>query len=305
MRCAYLLWLIAGCGFSSPAGLTDDPGSPGGSNGPGGPGGPGAPAGPGGGSGSTSPCDASDPAPLLCVSFGGSSLVSDLATPAHELLEHTGIVPLANIALPVTGYVVRTAGMFGPGSQLRIKDRPDLDVNDMTLDLTIDLWMSPDGGLSSGPSSLIDNNGAYDAAYNTSGSVHCGFAGASVDSHAMVAAGTWHHVACTYGMADHQLRVYVDGDLSGCKTTSAMPRAARDGVAIGASYDPTPKPLQSSFQQHFAGRLGHLHVYGIELTPDQICGAANRTGCSQSCPGNDGGSNGEGGVVGADPGSPR
>jgi hypothetical protein len=285
MRCACLLWLIAGCGFSSPPGLTDDPGSPGGSNGSGGSG---APSGPGGGSGSASQCDASNPSPLLCVAFGGASLVSDLATSAHELLEHTGIQPLANIALPVTGYVVQTAGIFNLGSQLRVKDRPDLDGNE----LTIDLWMSPDGGLiPSGPSSLLDNNGAYNAAYNSTGSVHCGFADASIDSHAMVAAGTWHHVACTYGTADHQLKVYVDGDLSGCKMTSATPHSAKAGVAIGASYDPTPRPPQPNFQQHFAGRIGHLHVYGTALTPEQICAAAGRTdGCSQSCSGSGSGS---------------
>ena len=287
MRCACLLWLIAGCGFTSSPDPAEDPGSPGG------PTGPGAPAGPGGGSGSTSPCDASDPAPLLCVSFGGTSLVSDLAVPAHEIAEKTGIVALGNIVLSATGYVVQTAGVFNLGSQLRVKDRLDLDGNE----LTIDLWMSPDGGLApSGPSSLVDNNGAYDAAYNPNGSVHCGFAGASIDSRAMVAAGTWHHVACTYGTDGHQLKVYVDGDLSGCKSTSATPHSAKDGVAIGASYDPTPRPLQPSFQQHFAGRLGHLHVYGTELTADQICRAAGRTGgCNQSCSGSDGSSNREGG----------
>lgn len=284
MRCAYLLWLIAGCGFSSPSDLADDPGSPGE---PSDPGEPGAPAGPVGGSGSPSLCDASNPSPLLCVSFGGASLVSDLATPAHELLEHTGI---ASIALSITGVTVQTAGVFGLGSQLRFKESPDLDVND----LTIDLWISPDGGLiAGGPFSLLDHNGEYSAAYNSDGTVRCGVAGTSVDSSAKVAAGTWHHVACTYGMADRTLKVYVDGDLSGCKMASAIPHTGKDGVAIGASYDPTPRPLQSNFQQHFAGSLGHLHVYGIELTPDQICHAANRNGgCSQACPGGgEGGSN--------------
>jgi Concanavalin A-like lectin/glucanases superfamily len=280
MRCACLLWFIAGCGFSSPSGLADDPG------GPSGPGDPGAPAGPGGGSGSASQCDASNPSPLLCVAFGGAPLVSDLATPAHELLEHVNILPLPSIALPVTGFVVHTAGTFGMDSKLRFKERPDLDVND----LTIDLWISPGGGLvSSDPSLLLDNNGEYSAAYNSDGTVRCGVAGTSLDSSAKVAVGTWHHVACTYGMADRTLKVYVDGDLSGCKMASAIPHGGKDGVAVGASYDPNPKPLQPNFQQHFAGSLGHLHIYGTELTADQICHAAGRSGCSQSCSGSDGG----------------
>jgi hypothetical protein len=292
MRYACLVWLIAGCGFSSSAGPAEDPGGSGGAGNPGGT------AGSGSGSGTASQCDASNPSPLLCVAFGGTSLVQDLATPAHEILERTGIVPLANIALPVTGFVVRTAGTFGATSQLRFKERPDLDVDD----LTIDAWISPQGGLvPGGPSWLLDNNGEYYAAYNSDGTVRCGVAGTSLDSRAMVAAGTWHHVACTYGKLDHLLRVYVDGDLGGCQMASAIPHGARDGVAIGANYDPKA-PLQQNFQQNFFGSLGHLHVYGTELTPDQICRAAGRTGCSNSCGGGDGG---DGGLAGGDPGGPR
>jgi hypothetical protein len=281
MRYACLVWLIAGCGFSSSAGPAEDPG------GPGGPGNPGGPGGSGSGSGTTSQCDASNPSPLLCVAFGGTSLVQDLATPAHEILDGTGIVPLANIALPITGFVVKTAGTFGATSQLRFKERPDLDVDD----LTIDAWISPQGGgVPGGPSWLLDNNTEYYAAYNGDATVRCGVAGTSLDSRATVAAGTWHHVACTYGKLDRLLRVYVDGDLGGCQLASAIPHGARDGVVIGANYDPKA-PLQQNFQQHFVGGLGHLHVYGTELAPDQICRAAGRTGCSITCP-NSGGSGG-------------
>jgi hypothetical protein len=295
MRYACLVWLIAGCGFSSSAGLPEDPGGPGGPNGPGAPAGPG---GPGSGSGSASQCDASNPAPLLCVSFGTNPVVQDLAAPAHELLEHTSILPLANIALPITGFVVKTAGTFGVSSKLRFKERPDLDVND----LTIDLWMAPAGGLvPSGPSSLLDNHGEYYAVYNDDGTVRCGVAGTSADSRATVAAGTWHHVACTYAASDRMLRVYVDGDLSNCQTASAIPHGAKDGVAIGANFDPKA-PLQQNFQQNFVGSLGHLHVYGTALTPDQICRAAGRTGCSNSCSGS---GDGDGGLAGGDPGGPR
>lgn len=281
MRYACLVWLIAGCGFSSTPGLADDPG--GGSAGPGS--GSGGPGGSGGGSGSASQCDASNPSPLLCVSFGGSSLVQDLAIPAHDVLEKTGILPLANIALPIAGLVVNTAGTFSATSQLRFQERPDLDVDD----LTIDLWMSPQDQPAENGSWMLDNNTEYYAAYNDDSTVRCGVGSTSVNSGAMVARGAWHHVACTYGKDDHQLRVYVDGDLSGCQTASAIPHGAKDGVAIGANYTP-PKPgFPQSFQQNFVGNLGHVHVYGTELAPDQICRAAGRTGCSIMCPGSDGG----------------
>jgi len=283
MRCACLLWLIAGCGFSSSAGAgpAEDPGGPGGSMGSGGPGGP------GGGSGSASQCDASNPSPLLCVAFGGAPVVQDLVAQAHELLEHAGILPIANIALPITGFVVQTAATFSRASQVRFKERPDLDVDD----LTIDLWMAPQQAPAQNGSWMLDNNTEYEAVYDDDFTVRCGVGGASVNSRATVDPGAWHHVACTYGKVDHQLRVYVDGDLSGCQTASAIPHGAKDGVAIGASFDPKRGPLQS-FQQNFVGSLGHLHVYGTELAPDQICRAAGRIGCSMSC---SGGSGGEGG----------
>jgi hypothetical protein len=278
MRCACLLWLIAGCGFSSSAGLAEDPGGPGGSIGPGDPGGP------GGGSGSASQCDASNPSPLLCVAFGGAPVVQDLVAPAHELLEHAGILPLANIALPITGFVVKAAATFSRSSQVRFKERPDLDVDD----LTIDLWMSPQGGPAQNGSWMLDNNTEYYAAYDDDRTVRCGVGGTSVNSRATVDPGAWHHVACTYGKVDRLLRVYVDGDLGGCQTASAIPHGAKDGVAIGAAFDP-----KNGFQQNFAGSLGHVHVYGAELAPDQICRAAGRTGCSISCPGGDGGEGGD------------
>jgi hypothetical protein len=271
MRSACLLWFVAGCGFSSSAGVAEDPGGPGG------------PSGPGGGSGSASRCDASDPSPLLCLAFGGTPVVQDLVAPAHELLEHTGILPLASIALPITGFVVQTAGAFTAATQLRFKERPDLDVDD----LTIDLWMSPQGEPANNGSSLLDNRTEYAAVYDDDATVRCEVGGASVNSRATVAPGAWHHVACTYGKVDRQLRVYVDGDLGGCQTASPIPHGAKDGVAIGASFDPKAGP-QQGFQQNFVGSLGHVHVYGAELAPDQICRAAGRTGCASTCPTTDG-----------------
>jgi hypothetical protein len=214
------------------------------------------------------------------VAFGGAPLVEDLVAPAHALLEHAGILPLADIALPITGFVVKTAATFGIASQLRFQERPDLDVDD----LTIDLWMSPVGGAAW----LLDNNTEYYAAYNGDRTVRCGVGGASVNSRAAVPAGSWHHVACTYGKADRLLRVYVDGDLGGCQTASSIPHGAKDGIAIGANFDP-----RNGFQQNFIGSLGHLHVYGTELAPDQICRAAGRTGCAIACPSGDGGGGGD------------
>jgi hypothetical protein len=198
-----------------------------------------------------------------------------------------------DLALPLLDLVVHTGGTFTARSQLRFKEHPDFDVDN----LTIDLWMFPQGTPGGGSAYyLLDNHTEYSASYDGDG-VHCTVAGTTVDSRPITAPG-WHHVACTYGKTDRQLRVYVDGDLSGCRTASAIPRGAMEGVAIGASYD-----AKDGFQDNFVGDLGNVHLYATELAPDPICRAAGRTGgCNATCPG---GGGGEGGSAGnrADPGA--
>lgn len=275
MRYACLVWLIAGCGFSATAGTAEDPGGdPGGGSA-----GSGAGAGSGGVGAASGKCDATDPGLRLCVSFGTSPMAQDLVTPLHEVAPgSTGVVAFADLALPVPGLLVHTGGTFAAGSQLRFKESPDFDVDN----LTIDLWMLPQSSPASDTYYLLDNNTEYSVTYDGD-TVHCTVAGTTVDSRLIMTSG-WHHVACTYGKAARQLRVYVDGDLSGCDMASAIPHGGMDGVAIGANYS-----AKGGFQQNFIGKLGNLHLYGTELPPDQICRAAGRSsGCNSVCPGNGG-----------------
>jgi hypothetical protein len=283
MRYACLVWLIAGCGFAaSPS--TDPGGDPGGGPGPGG-----GSGGPGGSGTASGKCDVTDPGLRLCVSFGVDPMAQDLVTPLHELAAgSTGVVALTELVLPLPGLVAHTGGRFTATSQLRFKEHPDFDVEN----LTIDLWMLPQGTPADGNAfTLLDNNTEYSASYDAGG-VHCTVAGTTVDSRPIAGPG-WHHIACSYGKADRQLRVYVDGDLGGCRMAAAIPQRAMDGVAIGAAYDP-----KNGFQDRFLGDLGNVHLYATELTPDQICRAAGRPGdCNLACPEGDGGGGG-----GADPG---
>jgi hypothetical protein len=284
MRYGCLVWLIAGCGFASPASTAEDPGGDpgGGSAGPG--------AGPGG-AGTSGKCDVSDPSLRLCVSFGVNPMVQDLVTPPHNVVPGSASVgALTNIALPFGGLVASTVGTFDERSQLRFQESSDFDV----MSLTIDFWMLPqDTATPDNPYFILDNNTEYSASYDGS-AVRCAVAGTTAVSRSIMTPGSWHHVACTYGTTDRQLRVYVDGDLSGCKMASPIPRGGIDGVAIGANYDG-----KNGFQQNFVGNLGNLHLFATELAPDQICRAAGRTsGCNPACPAGGGGSGGNG----ADPG---
>lgn len=259
MRTACLLcWLIAGCGFSSA------PGS-----------GPGGVDGGSGGPGATTGCDASDPSLRLCLTFDQTPMkVVDLANPAHLLTDASGVTQILRLA--------SGAAQFDPASRIRFAEHPDFDV----AELTVDLWIAPAALASDKHYWMLDNNTQYYAVYDGDGSVRCGIGGAtSINSRAKFVPtlpATWHHVACTYA-GDRELRVYVDGDLSGCTMGGgAIPTTGIDGVAIGANFG------AGGFKENFIGGIDGVHVYARALTGDEICHVANRSRCSSQCQSQDG-----------------
>lgn len=62
------------------------------------------------------------------------------------------------------------------------------------------------------------------------------------------------------------------------RMASAIPRGGVDGLAIGADYSAT-----TGYSGNFIGSLDSMHLYGSELSPDQICKAAGRSGCASIC----------------------
>ncbi|HEX3757290.1 MAG TPA: LamG domain-containing protein [Kofleriaceae bacterium] len=283
MRYACLVWLIAGCGFSTPAEPAG--GDPGGSG-----------SGQNGGSGSgvgtaAGQCDASDAQLRLCVSFGVDPMMQDLAA-AHAVVEASGIAPLTAV-LPIANILTGTAGVFGAMSHMRFADSPDFDVSE----LTVDLWMSPQSTPGNNAHYwMLDNNSQYYASFDHNNTVRCGIGGTSVNSQGAIAPGTWHHVACTYGAADRTLRVHVDGNVAGCvQVPGGIPQNGKDGLAIGANYAPPPPgstPTNGGYTENFLGGLDALHLFARALTPDEICQAAGRTPgqppCNTKCPGGQG-----------------
>ncbi|HEX7836599.1 MAG TPA: LamG domain-containing protein [Kofleriaceae bacterium] len=254
MRIACLLWWIAGCGFSSAPGL---PGTE-------------VDAGAAGSGGPATGCDVSDPSLRLCLTFDQTPMkIVDLANPAHVPVDASGVTQILRLA--------GGAAKLDPASRIRFAEHPDYDV----AELTIDMWIAPAALAPDKHYWMLDNNTQYYAVYDGDGSVRCGIGGAtSVSSRAKLMPAipaTWHHVACTYG-GDHELRVYVDGDLSGCAMDgSAIPTTGADGVAIGANFG------AGGFKENFIGGLDGMHVYARALTGGEICHAANRSGCSSQC----------------------
>jgi hypothetical protein len=281
MRSACLIALIAGCGFSSVAG------SPGAEPGiDSGPAGSGEPNGPGGSGGPVGGCDTSDPSLRLCLTFDQTPMkVTDLINPvAHTVADDFGVTQVLGLA--------SGAAQLAPASRIRFTEHPDFDV----AELTVDLWIAPAALVAKQHYWLLDNNTQYFAIYEGDGSVRCGIGTqTSVSSRARFVPtipASWHHVACTYA-ASREVRVYVDGDLSGCTTgPSAIPQSGTDGVAIGANYG------SGSFHENFVGGLDAVHIYGRAMQATEVCSAAHRTGCDNQCP-----STGSGPGPGPDDGS--
>jgi hypothetical protein len=81
-----------------------------------------------------------------------------------------------------------------------------------------------------------------------------------------------------YEAARRELRVYVDGSVSGCtQVSNGIPMGSGE-VAVGASYS------ASRYQNSYVGSLDSLHLYGRALSDAELCRAAHRTSCNTRCP---------------------
>jgi len=259
MRCFWVFCLVAGCDFAASAlpGTGDDDQDQG----------PGQDQGQGGmdaSTGATAQCDVTGDSSLqLCLTFDHDPTVQDLSAGAHP-------TTIAEAVTRIDRNTTTSAVALTESSKLHFADDPKFDV---TL-LTIDMWIAPAPGATSTHSGLLDNNTQYFLTYEMDGKIRCGIGGKAVTSSDSIPASTWRHVACTYGI-NGELRVYVDGDRSGCLDVDmAIPTGGTDGIAIGASYS-----VSGSFAEHYVGGIDAVHVYGRALSDPQVCALAGHTSC--------------------------
>jgi hypothetical protein len=262
MRCAWVVGLVAGCGFSSTvAPLGDDATAGAGASETGSSGAGGSP-----GSGAdpvaVSQCDVADPQLRLCLTFDSDPVVRDLSSAGHPIADSADI-----------GKVLHDAGwaaVLSGSSHLRVADSAEFDLAQLSYEMWIAPAVAPHGGW------LLDNNAQYFMSYEDNHAIRCGFSGPSVTSRTAIAALGWHHVACTYG-ADQTLRVYVDGDLSNCGALALPSTTGTGGIALGANFG------ADGFKNNFAGAIDSVHVFARALSDAEVCSAAHRTSCRTSC----------------------
>jgi len=231
---AFLVCALAACAFdtgggaSSPAGSADGGGSPDAAA---------LPLSPADGGGAAEACPA-DGDLLACLSFDGDT-VDDSAN--H--------IPVALAGAPsFAAGVAGQALQAGEGVDITLAETAILDPPSPLL---IELWVRPDvlpdGDARAG---LVDNEGQWGFFVHAGGRVTCTMAGA-VEADAVLAVGTWTHVACAYNGS--AIRLFKGGALVGEAAAGAsLSSGGIDGTAIARN---------SPSGQYFAGLIDELRIW--------------------------------------------
>lgn len=209
----------------------------------------------------------------LCIDFEGDPLISDAF----------GASTQASNVMSTTRDVEKAAHWMGM-SWMYVENTPRLDHADA---YTIEMWTKP---MRLPPKMGDQQVGLFEAKYQYEmnlewdGAIECRFYDVThtnddnADSEIRIGTGTWHHVACTYDRSE--LRVYVDGKLTGCRSsTKAVSTIDTAGAAIGANLNYGPM-----FVNRFDGDLDNVHLYNRALSATEICEAWGYDDCSATCP---------------------
>jgi hypothetical protein len=257
LRLCSVIAVTAGCGFTaSPGDPGDDvvdPGAPA----------PDAAA-------ARSLCDANDPTLRFCVDFEApiTDVVSDLS--AHG-------VDAQAASIGRMDHETEHAAALTIGSTIHVAETPKLDIAQQ---LALDLWIRPIGQPLAGKKFwMLDNNTQYAASFTEERKARCVIKDRTVDSRPLPADTAWHHVGCTYDGAT--MKVFIDGKLDGCSAqVLAIPTGGTSGLALGANLSgPSNTPL---YDEQFVGGLDDVRVWA--RSDIDMCAAADKTGCTTTCP---------------------
>ncbi len=210
-------------------------------------------------------CALSDPSLRLCIDFDDDQrlLTSDGSGRGHDAVG--------------SGYMVTTrqaeqAVMVNTSTQLVVAETPDLDIQNS---LTITLMARPSSYPAMGQAYwALDNNKQYFISYQHDGKFRCGIGSTTLDAAVAMPKDAWYHVACTYD--EGQLKLFINGQLAGCRVAPAIVIDGNEGLAIGGNIG-----ANSVFSEQFIGGLDNIQVFARTYSMDEVCTAAGKTDCFQ------------------------
>ncbi|CAN5733975.1 hypothetical protein BH11MYX3_BH11MYX3_19170 [soil metagenome] len=214
-------------------------------------------------------CALKDPTLKLCIDFDDpQALTGDGSGLGHDAAG-TGFAVMARGSEQAVAVDV--------DSRLVVQETPDLDI---ASNLTVSLWARPEQLPDDRKAYwAVDNNTQYYLSYQSNGKFRCGIGANTVDAFLGVPQDNWYHVACTYDQAQGKLKVYVNGQLGGCRAvTTPIPVGGVIGLAIGANHG-----SREMFTDQFVGGLDNIQVFARTYSDDEICAAAGQHNCLSGC----------------------
>lgn len=232
------------------------------------------------------PCGSTEPGLVLCLDFEVKPLGFDSSMYGNNAVSHEVY------AAPEKRVPDEQSVVMSTLSRMLITDDSELDLQDYT----IEMWIRPDS--ISGHVALFDNVGHYGMRLDR-GDVTCGL-GMPVksDKDDTLPAGVWSHVACRY--RGGEMKVYLNGYVSSCKTYAAASTGSILGSAVGGRIvNPT------TVDMNFVGGVDNVRVYDGDLEAVDMCTAAGQPAgsCNTKCPDDDDDDDGPGGGGPGGPGN--
>jgi Concanavalin A-like lectin/glucanases superfamily len=267
------LHAMTGCGFASPGAGPEAPGAPDVI--------PPSPTPP-----APEPCRSDEQGVALCVDFEDKPLAS-LASDRSPYGNHAAAIDVGSmIRLPG-----EQAARLGATSSLRVNETQTLDLPTFTIEMWIFPEVQPPEEEDAG---LFDNFGQYKLRLTDELRVRCGLIGDNeVTTEGAVPQQAWSHVACRY--AAGEVRVYLNGHLSACRTVGASADIGLFGSAIGGKLA-LISGATVTVKDRLIGGLDNVRIYNRALEEARICAAAGQLpgSCETECPSSDESSSGSG-----------
>jgi len=274
VRSLAFLTVVTGCSFSSPDGSSPEVAQPSDTPPP------------------PQPCRTDEQGVTLCVDFEDRPLMN-IASDRSPNANHAAAIDVGSTQR-IAG---EQAAVLGTTSSLRVAESPALDLTTFT----IEMWIHPGpppaavakGVLDFG---LFENHNQYTMRVQGDFRIRCGLSTALsaalpttfnlATSREAVPPAKWSHVACRY--ANGEMRVYVNGHLSGCKAMNALAPLGQLGLlgsAIGAELRLTTGSTAVEPKDRFLGGVDNVRIYDRALEDASICAAAGQPAglCSTSC----------------------
>ena len=223
------------------------------------------------------PCRTDEPGVALCVDFEDRPLLG-VATDRSHYANHVAAVDVTPRQRLADEQAVTLRGT----SSLRVPESAALDLTR----LTIEMWIFPEQAPPKrADAGLFDNPGQYTMRLQDNLRIRCGLvADLRVSSESAVPKQQWSHVACRY--ADGELRAYVNGHLSACRTVTPLALPVAVGSAIGAELRPGVDLATAEVVDRFIGGIDNVRVYDHALDDASLCAAAGQApgSCETECP---------------------